>query len=424
MSKWVYSWKRITRRMWFRASVYGILGVATALAGAFTKFLLPSGIAGKIGADSVGNILGILAASMLTVTVFSLSTMVSAYGAASSAATPRAARLLIEDTRAQSALATFMGAFLYSIVGLIALSTGIYGDSGRLVLFGTTIAVIVLITVTLLRAIEQLSRFGRMAETVNLVEEATRRAMQGRASDLWLGCTPGDDIPPNGIALHAERIGYVEHLDTGSLSELAEEHGLKLWLNCMPGAFMTPDRPLLRSDLPLDESMAERARSAFAIGDARSIDGDPRYGLVVLTEIALRAMSPAVNDPGTCIDIIGTSVRLLCGWADKRGRAEAPDIRYPRLTLPTLLDADLFDDVFPLIGREGAGAIEIGIRLQKAFSALAATGYPPFAQVAHAQAELALRRALQKLEFEPDRKRLREVARQVNGLALKDDAGA
>lgn len=123
---------KVTKRMWFRSTLYGALGIITALAGAFLKFLIPSGLAARIGADSVGNILGILAGSMLTVTTFSLSTMVSAYGSASSSATPRAARLLIEDTRAQGALATFIGAFLFSIVGLIALSTGIYGDSGRL----------------------------------------------------------------------------------------------------------------------------------------------------------------------------------------------------------------------------------------------------------------------------------------------------
>ncbi|KER81756.1 DUF2254 family protein, partial [Xanthomonas arboricola] len=167
LTKWKLALGKLTKRMWFRSTLYGVLGVITALAGAFLRFLIPDGLATQIGADSVGNILTILAASMLTVTTFSLSTMVSAYGSASSSATPRAARLLIEDTRAQGALATFIGAFLFSIVGLIALSTGLYGDNGRLVLFGATIAVIIVITITLLRAIEQFSRFGRLGETID-----------------------------------------------------------------------------------------------------------------------------------------------------------------------------------------------------------------------------------------------------------------
>ena len=141
--------------MWFRASLYCGLAVLTALVGVVVKPVLPLGMAERFGADAVGNILSILATSMLAVTTFSLATMVSAFGAASQSATPRAANLLIEDNGAQGALATFIGAFLFSIAGLIALSTGIYGDGGRVVLFAATVAVIVLITVTLLRWIDK-----------------------------------------------------------------------------------------------------------------------------------------------------------------------------------------------------------------------------------------------------------------------------
>ena len=62
MTKWRLALFRISRRMWFRSTLYGVLGVATALAGAGAKLVLPEGLATQIGADSVGNILGILAA--------------------------------------------------------------------------------------------------------------------------------------------------------------------------------------------------------------------------------------------------------------------------------------------------------------------------------------------------------------------------
>lgn len=222
--------------MWFRSTLYGVLGVATALAGAGAKFVLPEGLATQIGADSVGNILGILAASMLTVTTFALSTMVAAYGSASTNATPRASRLLIEDTRAQGTLATFIGAFLFSIVGLIALSTGIYGDSGRLVLFGATIAVIIVITVTLLRAIEQFSRFGRLGETVDLVEQATLKSMKQRAEEPFLGATPYSGVAPSStVDVFAADVGHVEHIDVQRLNTVAEQHQLIVYVNCQPG---------------------------------------------------------------------------------------------------------------------------------------------------------------------------------------------
>ena len=83
---------RMTRRLWFRAALYALVGVGTALLGALLRPWLPEGVATQIGASAVGNILGILAASMLTVTTFSLSTMVSAYSTAGSSATPCPAR--------------------------------------------------------------------------------------------------------------------------------------------------------------------------------------------------------------------------------------------------------------------------------------------------------------------------------------------
>jgi uncharacterized membrane protein len=115
--------------------------------------LHPGDLSTKIGADSVDNILGIIASSMLTVATFSLSTMVSAYSAATSNVTPRATRLVMEDSTSQNVPATFVGSFLFSLVGIVALTTGAYGEQGRLVLFVVTIGVIALIVVTLLRSI-------------------------------------------------------------------------------------------------------------------------------------------------------------------------------------------------------------------------------------------------------------------------------
>ncbi len=402
--KWLFVLSRYSRRMWFRASLYGLLGIVTALLGVAAKPLIPPGLAGSIGAGSVGNILGILATSMLAVTTFSLATMVSAYGAASSTATPRAAKLLIEDTTAQGALATFIGAFLFSIVGLIALSAGIYGDSGRVLLLAATIAVIVLITVTLLRWIEQLSRFGRVAETINLVETATRRAMQHRARKPWLGGAPWRAPPEDAIAVESTQVGYIEYIDMAQLGQFSDEHDVDIHLEVLPGSFAVPGRPLARISADLDEPAAEAFRKAFVVGDSRTFENDPRYGLVVLTEIAVRALSPAVNDPGTAIDVIGTVVRLLAGWA--RGRASKEDeveVSHSRVFVPALREADMFEDVFPAIARDGAGMREIGIRLQKAFAALDDLGFVHFEDPIREQASAACQRALAAMDFEPDR---------------------
>ncbi len=180
----------------------------------------PASLSTNIGADSVDNILGIIASSMLTVTTFSLSTMVSAYSAATSSVTPRATRLVMEDSTTQNVLATFVGSFLFSLVGIIALTTGVYGAQGRVVLFIVTIAVIVLIVVTLLRWIDHLSRLGRVTETTRQVEEATLAAVRAWQEVPNLGGRPlpaeFETLVVGASPIFTDRIGYVQHVDTGA----------------------------------------------------------------------------------------------------------------------------------------------------------------------------------------------------------------
>ncbi|MFC5526188.1 DUF2254 domain-containing protein [Rhodanobacter ginsengisoli] len=401
---------RITRRLWFRSALYGAFGVASALIGAVAKPLIPPGVAAQIGAAAVGNILGILASSMLAVTTFSLSTMVAAYAAASSNATPRASTLLIEDSGSQSALASFIGAFLFSIVGLIALSTGVYGDSGRLILFAATIMIIVMIVVTLLRWIDQISRLGRVGETIDRVERATREAMKPLARAPWLHASPHGELPADAIGIFSRRIGYITYIDVERLQRLADSGDIQLWTGVAAGSFITPDQVIARLSKPVDEELAAKIADAFVVDDLRDFDQDPRFGLVVLTEIAQRALSPAINDPGTAIDIIGTVTRLLCEWAEARQTTPAEELRYPRVHVRALDEGDFFEDVYAPLVRDSAGLLEVAIRLHKSLATLGQLGYAPYRAAALAQTGRALQFSAKRLSLDSDQQRLLDIA--------------
>ena len=131
-------WLQARRRLWFRATAFSALAVATALVAIVAERYIPWELSDQIGAEAVSSLLNIIAASMLSVTIFSLSTLVAALSSATSNVTPRATRLLAEDTRAQNALATFIGSFLFSLVGIIGVHAGLYGQRGRVVLYVVT----------------------------------------------------------------------------------------------------------------------------------------------------------------------------------------------------------------------------------------------------------------------------------------------
>lgn len=132
LSKWQWLLNQLTRTLWVRASLFAVLAIVTALVAIPIQNMFTGSLPFSVGSDSVGSILNILASSMLAVTTFSLSVMVTAYGAASNGATPRATQLVHQDTITQNVLATFLGSLLYSLVGIIALSTDLYGENGHL----------------------------------------------------------------------------------------------------------------------------------------------------------------------------------------------------------------------------------------------------------------------------------------------------
>lgn len=410
ISKWQWLLAQLTRMLWVRAALFALLAVFAALLATAAERVMPEGLPVSIGADSVETILNILASSMLTVTTFSLTVMVSAYAAATSSVTPRAIRLLMQDTTTQNVLGTFIGSFLFSLVGIIALSTEAYGERGRVVLFAFTLLVILIIVITMLRWIDHLSLFGRVGDTTDRVEQAALKALQDRVDNPCIGGHPWlDDQLPDGLTpLYAASIGYVQHLDASELSSCAQEHGLQVYVSSLPGSFVHEARPLAWITAGADDACMDDLRAAFTVGKERSFDQDPRFGLAVLAEIASRALSPSMNDPGTAIDVIGRAVRILSCLPGNAKPQPSEETCCPQVWIPALRLEDLFEDIFTPIARDGAALIEVQVRLQKALQALAERG-EQFRAIAEQHAEVAFRRAEAVLVLEDDVALLREL---------------
>ncbi|PVZ19591.1 MULTISPECIES: DUF2254 domain-containing protein [unclassified Pseudomonas] len=418
VARWKWLLGRMAKRLWFRATLFSLLGAATALLAALFKEYIPPSVSSLVGADAVDNILGIIASSMLAVTTFSLSTMVSAYSAASSGVTPRATTLVMEDPTTQNALATFIGSFLFSLVGIIALTAGVYGTQGRVLLFGVTLLVVALIVSTLLRWIDHLSKLGRVGETIDRVEAATLAALKARAQWPCLGAQAlPAELPAGLVAVPARHIGYIQHLDVRALAHLADEHDLDLYVSALPGHFVVSGEPLMQVAAgpggECSEAVFEKLAAAFTIDLRRTFEHDPRFGLAVLSEIASRALSQAINDPGTAIDVIGRGVRTLACWLEPQGQV-MPTIS-ERVFVPPLSTDDLFSDFFAPIARDGVAQVEVGVRLLKALASLKRLE-PALAPLAHQYASRHLAQARHVQMLGQDIEALAGLAREL-GLA-------
>lgn len=388
---------RLGRQVWVRAAAFTVIAIIVALAAKFIGPFLPFSFSFSLADGAVDSLLQIIATAMLTVSTFSVTAMVTAFSSATTTATPRSTQLLIADPTSQNAVSTFVGAFAFSLVGIVALSTGYYEQQGRTILFVATLVIIAIVVVTLLRWISHLSTFGRMADVIDRVEQAAALSLELHAEHPTLGARAAVPIPPDAVAVHADEVGYVTHIDVAVLDRLARQTDVEIHVNATPGRTADARVPLaFVTGGPGDDVVAAVIR-AFRVEHHRTYEQDPRFGVIALAEIGSRALSPAVNDPGTAIDVIA-AVQRVFSRALTTERAE--DIDHEHVFVPAPRLSDLVADAFRPLARDGAEHIEVQIRLQKCLASLAASSpaqSEEFRNAAHA-AFARSRRALDRAD--------------------------
>lgn len=394
---------RIKEKLWVRPLVICLVSVMVAfLAGKADDIGIAANLP-EISYESVRELLSILSSSMLVIAVFAVGSMISAYTSASNSATPRAFNVIIADDVSQNALSTFIGAFIYGNVALVALLNGYYERAGRFTLFVLTVIVFAFVIVSFVRWVDRIARLGRLGNTVDKIEKTTANALSMHARHPTLDCQEysGD---ASGEPFFSNKLGYIQRVSVSTLQEVASQGEAKIYVSTLPGIFVLPDKPLLHVDADnateLLEKYGERLQSAFTIGSERTFDEDPRFGLCVLSEIASRALSPAMNDPGTAFSIIGAMVRLLDNWSRERDNNE-PRITRDAVYMKAVAIDEMFSDAFIAITRDGAGMMEVQVHLQKALRALSRHERTREAAVKHAR--LARRYAESELKLDEEK---------------------
>ena len=173
---------RLRERLWIKPLIACVLSVAGVLLAHLADRMAVDGSVPEVTQSSVIELLKIIAASMLAIATFAVASMVSAYASAGQIATARAFPLIVADDVSQNALSTFIGAFIFSVVGISAAMNGYYGRAGRFTLFVLMVVVLVIVVLTFVRWVDRIARLGRIGAIVGKVEQATASALADRKS--------------------------------------------------------------------------------------------------------------------------------------------------------------------------------------------------------------------------------------------------
>lgn len=171
---------------------------------------------------------------------------------------------------------------------------------------------------------------------------------------------------PDKIIL-AEKSGYVQVRDDNSLLTLAQKENMVIQLLREPGDFMVAGTPLVRiwCAVPLKKEVAASINEAFIVGAQRTLVQDVTFGINELVEMAVRALSPAINDPFTamtCLDWLGTALCRLCTRALPQS-TQYDSTHMVRLITNPVTFTQLTDAAFNQIREYGRTSTAVLVRL-------------------------------------------------------------
>jgi len=171
------------------------------------------------------------------------------------------------------------------------------------------------------------------------------------------------------------REGYVQAIDSDTVMHVARESKIVIELLARPGTFLTKNLPLAKywSRSADDEEICNRISAVFITGSVRTPRQDVKYAVNELVEVAVRALSPGINDPFTtitCIDRLGASVGRLAERKIPSAFRHDDEGELRMLARPVTF-GELLDAAFNQIRQHARANVSVLIRLLTALEAIA-----------------------------------------------------
>jgi len=315
-------------------------------------------------------LLGAVAESTIGVagTVFSIT--IAALSLAAGQMGPRLLRNFTRDRGNQFTLGAFLGTFSYALMVLRSVRTHSEGEFVPHLSLSVGILLAFVCVATLVFFVGHMAGRISVDTVIELVSRDVRRAVGRLMLDK-----PEPDPPSyldwnDAVPLTDDRQGYLQQLECGELADWAACSATCLRLLVRPGDTLFPGAPIALMTPPV-KGAAAAIRSATAVGGGRVSAADLEAPIRQLVEVAVRALSPGINDPHTAMSVLDRLGAALCdavtlhlwrGTVVRDGRVV--------LVVPAIDYGGLVDAMFHLIRQNAAGSVAVLIRMLEVLAAV------------------------------------------------------
>ncbi len=376
-------WERVRTSLWFLPAL--MVAGAVLLAWLAVRVRIEVDAAGFVwwinqgSAEEAGRLLSALLGSLITMATLVISITMVVLTLAAGQLGPRLIRSFVGDRRTQGVIGLFIGTIVYILLIFRLLDSDLSKEAVPHFAVTAASALVFICLLTLLFYVHHLSRSIVADTMVNRVgadlDHAIRRNLRDAEDDIPTIFTHRSEHPPGRFAFSAS--GYVQTVDYRGLAEAVAEREALMELLVRPGHHVLAGRThahVWPADA-LDDALQAAIADAITVGRERTAYQDVEFSIRQLVEVALRALSPGINDPFTAIAVVerlGASLALAMEhgepqaiWNDEEGRA--------RLIAATSSFDGLVDLSFNQIRQAAAAHPAVLIALMDTLGALAET---------------------------------------------------
>jgi uncharacterized membrane protein len=325
-------------------------------------------------------ILSSIATSIMTVVSIVFAILLMTLTLASTQFSPRILVGFVRDRTTQGTLGVFLGTFAYCMAALPAARAlphpfvPVATVTGAMALALVCVGWLIYFINHISQSISVNHIVDRIARETEMVIEEFMPYSRGM---FQLPDRSEASSAEHGTPILNRQSGYIRYVNINRLEALAKAYKICVHLERRVGQFVPSGVPLMRVSKP-ERVPVDRALhlvAAFDIGPARTMQQDVELGIIQIVDIALRAMSPAVNDPSTAISCVDQLSRIMILWTS---RIPPPSHYYApphvlRLFVPWISFDGLLDTAFEQIRHYAVSDLTVSLRLMRAFADIAST---------------------------------------------------
>jgi uncharacterized membrane protein len=350
------------------------------------------------GATGARTLLGAVASSTIGVagTVFTIT--IAALSLAAGQMGPRLLHNFTRDRGVQFALGAFLGTFAYSLLVLRDVRTASEGEFIPHLALTMGIVFAFVCVGTLVYFVGHMAGRINVDTVIDLVSQDVRWAIHHLTAEKVEPAAPPNSTWRDSVPVPDDRRGYLQQLDGDGLADWAAEHGTAIRLLVRPGDYVFPGAPIAVASARID-GIGAAIRNATALGAQRVSSADLEFAVRQLVEVAVRALSPGVNDPHTAISVLDRLGTALCDVVQLRFPTGV-FVRDERIVLvvPSVDYDGLADAMFHMIRQNAAKCPAVLIRMLEILTAVVSYESKPsrtatlqrHADLVRGQAELSL----------------------------------